>query len=149
MNNQKNKSWDRKLPQRKENTRKERIVIDDEPRVVFNFRDFDKQQIPPGQSFNEWEKDGRLSPLFKSLVEISELTLKEAMSREVIKKYKEFPPHSFFEPPKHIAKDANWATINRIDGQKSRVVGHLVNNIFYVVFLDKNHQFYPTKKKNT
>ena len=37
----------------------------------------------------------------------------------------------------------------KVKEQKGRVAGHIIENIFYVVFLDKNHRFYVTEKKNT
>ena len=33
-----------------------------------------------------------------------------------------------------------------IKGQKGRVAGHIIDNIFYVVFLDREHRFYITEK---
>jgi hypothetical protein len=36
-----------------------------------------------------------------------------------------------------------------IKGQKGRVAGHIIENVFYLVFLDKEHRFFITEKKNT
>lgn len=43
----------------------------------------------------------------------------------------------------------NWAVIMDIKGQKGRVAGHIIDNIFYVVFLDREHRFYITEKRHT
>ena len=52
-----------------------------------------------------------------------------------------------FKFPKNITKDANWGRIH-ING-KTVIVGHIVRNKFYVVFLDKNHEFWIAEKKHT
>lgn len=36
-----------------------------------------------------------------------------------------------------------------IKGQKPRVAGHIIDNVFYVVFLDKDHKFFPAPLKRT
>ena len=36
-----------------------------------------------------------------------------------------------------------------VKGQKGRVAGHIIDNIFYVVFLDREHRFYITEKRHT
>ncbi len=45
--------------------------------------------------------------------------------------------------------DVEWATIQKIVGQKTRVAGYLIKNVFYPVFLDKDHLFYPSTKRHT
>ena len=36
-----------------------------------------------------------------------------------------------------------------IKGQKGRVAGHIIDNIFYVVLLDREHRYYITEKRHT
>lgn len=43
----------------------------------------------------------------------------------------------------------NTRVITSIGGQKGRVAGYMKENTFYIVFLDKNHQFWITEKKHT
>lgn len=50
---------------RKENVRNERNVKEDMPKISFNFKDFDQMQCPPGQTFEQWEKEHGLSKLMK------------------------------------------------------------------------------------
>lgn len=50
-----------------ENERSERNVKDEQPKLSFNFKDFDTSQCPPGQTFEQWQKEGRLSVLMKNL----------------------------------------------------------------------------------
>ena len=42
-----------------------------------------------------------------------------------------------------------WAVIKGMKGQKGRVAGYVIGNVFYVVFLDQNHRFWVTEKKGT
>jgi hypothetical protein len=41
---------------RKENIREEKVIKGELPKVVFSFKDFDKDQIPPGQTYEDWQK---------------------------------------------------------------------------------------------
>lgn len=63
------------------------------------------------------------------------------------KEYGEFPKNSGFKYPRHIEKDVNWAALH-ITGQNV-LGGFIYGNTFFVVFLDKDHQFWITKKKHT
>ena len=54
-------------PERAQNTREIRNVKEELPLICFNFKDFDRNQIPPGQSFEQWQKDGLLSKLLEKL----------------------------------------------------------------------------------
>lgn len=112
--------------------------------VVFSFKDFDINQ---GQSFEDWEKETILSNLLNRLRSINAFTIEEALSNQTIKLYNSFPKSSDFLHPKHIHEAVKWGTI-RIKG-KERVCGYLEDNIFYVVFLDKDHRFWISNKKHT
>ena len=132
---------------RKENIREERHVDGIVPKVVFSLKDIDKNQIPPGQSYEEWA-DNRLLPyLLEKLEYISQKTMVEAIQEGYIKVYGDFPPRSDFRHPTYIAADVKWAVIMNIKGQKGRVAGHIIDNVFYIVFLDLYHNFYKMKKR--
>lgn len=132
----------KKADQRKENIRSERIVEGDLPKVVFSFKDFDKTQIPPGQTFEDWQERGYLAYFLEKLAHISELTMIEAKQQKYITEYGTFPKLSDFKHPRHIVQDVNWAVIKKIKGQKGRVAGHIIGNVFYIVFLDLDHAFW-------
>jgi len=112
--------------------------------VVFSLKDFDINQ---GQKFEEWEEERILSNLLTRLREISAYLIEEALGQQIIKVYDNFPANSDFNHPKHVAEGVKWSTI-RVKG-KERIVGYLEENIFYVVFLDKDHRFWITEKKHT
>lgn len=112
--------------------------------VVFSLKDFDINQ---GQKFEEWETEKILSNMLTRLREISVYTIEEAIAKQIIKIYDCFPDQSDFNHPRHISAGVKWASI-RIKG-KERIIGYVEDNIFFIVFLDKDHRFWITEKKNT
>ena len=72
----------------------------------------------------------------------------ESEQNKFIKVYGDFPTNSEFKNP-FPESELSWAVIMKISGQKGRVAGYIIGHIFYVVFLDAAHKFYPTEKKNT
>ena len=114
--------------------------------IVLSFRDFDRNQ---GQSFEEWEDDKLLALAVCKLREICQLTIGQATAQQIIKQYTKigFPPESVFEHPKHVLPDVIWCSMH-IKG-KECIIGYFEDNVFQVVFLDKNHEFWKTRKKNT
>ncbi len=135
--------------ERKTNTREERKVKEELPKILFSFKDFDNKQIPPGQSYDNWQEEKLLAYMLQKFGYICCLNIVEAQQQKVLKIYGDFPVNSDFDSPQHIVKDVKWAVIMDIKGQKGRVAGHIIDNVFYVVFLDKEHRFYITEKKNT
>lgn len=135
--------------ERKINTRQERKVKEDLPKILFSFKDFDVKQIPPGQNYENWQDEKLLAYMLQKFGNICSLNIVEAQQHKVLKIYGDFPIDSDFKPSQHIVKDVIWAVIMDIKGQKGRVAGHLIENVFYVVFLDKEQRFYITEKKNT
>lgn len=137
----------RELDERKQNTRTEHKVADEKPLIVFSFKDFDDSQCPPGQTFKQWEQDGLLSDLFTKLVDLSSKNRIDAERQEVVKVYGDWPKgHTDFKLPAHIQGKVDWGTLQRIGGQKARIAGYMVDNVFYIVFLDKEHKFYKSEK---
>ena len=118
----------------------------DEPKklIVFSLKDFDRAQ---GQDFEEWETGKILAGMMIRLREISNFTVIEAINKGILKAYGKFPSKSEFTFPIYIHPDVNWASL-RIQG-KERVAGYLEDNVFYIVFLDKDHRFWISEKKHT
>jgi hypothetical protein len=117
---------------------------DREKVIVFSFKDFDRNQ---GQSFPEWEAVNLLSLAMDKLSQISGLTMGQAQSQQIIKIYTKvpFPPNSDFKHPRHVKQGVTWASFH-VQG-KECIIGHVEDNIFNVVFLDKDHKFWITRKK--
>lgn len=131
---------------RRENVRNERKVKDELPKLSLNFKDFDWNQCPPGQTFEQWEDEKRLSILMRKFVELCKYNRTEAMQMKMLKVYGEFPNNSEFKKPDYIVGEVQWGTLQRIGGQKPRLAGYIIDSVFYPVFLDKEHKFYPSSK---
>lgn len=145
----KSKSTEESRFERTRNTREEKKVKEDLPKMVFSFKDFDIKQIPPGQTYDKWQEDKLLAYMLQKFGHICGLNIVEAQQQKVLKIYGTFPPKTDFKAPQHITDDVNWAVVLDIKGQKGRVAGHIIDNIFYVVFLDQEHRFYIAEKRNT
>ncbi len=135
---------------RKSKNRNEYIVAEERPLMVFSFKDFQyNQQIPPGYSYSQWQESKLLAYMLDKFGFICNMNRIEAVQEGYIKVYDHFPVNSKFTNPFIYDNDLQWAVVMNIKGQKPRVVGYIKDNIFFVVFLDGDHIFYPTTKKNT
>lgn len=136
-------------------------------RSKFNFSYFDINH--PGQDFVDWNDTDGNSKLVKLINKLKEFTRESLLHWEeekigsakkrggrqsVLEIYKEFPKSSAFRHPPHVPEDVWWGRF-RIDNS-TRLAGFVIPkelngnseydcNTFYVVFLDKNHQFYITQ----
>jgi len=135
--------------ERKANNRIERQVAEERPLMLFSFKDFQyNSQIPPGQTYTEWQMEDLLAYLLEKFGYICNVNRIEAEQNKFIKVYGEFPANSEFDDP-FPDRELQWAVIMKIAGQKGRVAGHVIGHVFYVVFLDAEHKFFPSEKKNT
>lgn len=105
-----------------------------------------KLDINQGQSIDAWEKEGLLSVFCQMMRQIGQYNSTQVYANQMIKQYTKvgFPPDSEFEEPKHVSP-AYWAVIHIKPKSKEVVAGYIEDEIFYIVFLDKEHQFWPTK----
>jgi hypothetical protein len=134
--------------ERSRNIREERKVKEDLPKMLFSFKDFDRKQLDIGQTYEIWEENKLLSYMVEKFGYICQLNRIEAEQQGYITVYYDFPIKSDFKNPFPDVK-LDWAVVTKIGGQKSRVAGHIIDNIFYVVFLDKEHRFFIAEKKHT
>lgn len=137
---------------RKENTRELQKTVDHRSLLNFNFKYFDGTQpnISP-QPWSVWEELQLLSKFNNRLVQLSSLTRDEAIKQGQIRPYFEFPSKkvkSQFCIPRGLEHVDNWAVLKGLGGL-TRVAGFIEEDTFYVVFLDKDHQFWPSPKKHT
>lgn len=120
---------------------------------------FERLDITQGQTLKQWNDDG---DLLLKLIEMSALLNKLTYSQAITQKYiieynvddktkfsaTNMPLTSVWKYPKNLLnKKVKWCKIRL--GSTRRVIGHMDNNIFYVIFLDKDHDFYPTEPNNT
>lgn len=136
-----------------------------EQKMKFNFHYFTHGKNA-GQNFEEWNEQPGKSAIVKLLEKLKSyceqpLThwkTQRLESGNVLEIYNKFPAHSTFKHPKCVPSDVCWGRF-RLGGTE-RLAGFVVpqniakennlrfdQNTFYVVFLDKNHEFYPTKMK--
>ena len=122
------------------------LKVDENENFCFSLEHYDQNQ---GQSFAEWEREGLLSKTMDVLKGYCKNKLISQVDGKKFTVYDSFPPKDktkfFF--PKYISEDARWGRIH-ING-KSVIVGHIIRNKFYIVFLDKNHEFWISEKKHT
>lgn len=114
--------------------------------IVFSLKYLDNTQ---GQKTEEWENSKILAKALNRIQGICSMTITDAIQKQVLKIYgKGIPKGSEYKHPKYLDEDIEWASI-RIQG-KERIVGFVeMDFIFNIVFLDMEHEFYPSKKKNT
>lgn len=110
----------------------------------FSFEDFCTKQ-KYASSFLDWQNCGLLSKAMEVLHGYS----KSPVIYDTAGKfslYNDFPKstETLFEFPEHVTPDASWVRIH-VNGP-SVIIGHIISSTFYVVFLDKTHKFYLTKK---
>lgn len=115
-----------------------------------SFKYFKNIDIAPAQSINTWKAEDRIFDMLLALKDISSnhATIVQT-SRLTL--YEEYPSKdkNEFTLPENLPSDIKWGTIQNIGGQKARIAGFLKDNIFYLVYLDKNHRFWITKPKNS
>jgi hypothetical protein len=110
--------------------------------ILYNLKYFDHTQ---GQNFPEWEQEGLLAEALDTLKGYSTRRMNEVLGKREPKFtcYGSFPSGcKKFRHPKHVPPDAKWTRIH-VNGTRC-IIGHIVGNVFYLVFLDKDHEFWPT-----
>jgi hypothetical protein len=107
--------------------------------IVFSFLHFCKNQ---GATFKNWEKEGKLRETLEMLEDYSKKRIENTDKTYTI--YGDFPPNSEFTHPSNVPEDACWARIH-VNGNHI-IGGHIIGNVFYIVFLDSNHKFWITKR---
>ena len=114
--------------------------------ISFSFRYFEDSNIPPASSLQTWDCDDTLLDMLRELVHLSKYNITQLQSSKRITLYGEFPPRTLndFPLPTGLSKDENWGTLRNIGGQRARIAGFLKDNIFYIVYLDKEHKFYKS-----
>ncbi|MGM8361633.1 hypothetical protein ACSV4D_06945 [Flavobacterium sp. ARAG 55.4] len=112
-------------------------------KVSFQFIDTSQKF---GSTFKDWQKSGLLAKMLECFSGYCCNQLLQQVDGDKFSIYGNFPPKdkTLFSFPEFVPEDANWARIH-ITG-KVVVIGHIVKDTFYVVFLDKTHKFWLTKR---
>lgn len=100
-----------------------------------------------GQTIEEWDKLGLLKELFLRVKFVGQYSTQEAIQKEYIKQYTkvDFPPNSEFTTPVHLT-NITWAVMHLTTNSIEVVAGYFEDDIFYIIFLDKDHKFWPLSK---
>ncbi|MFB6454168.1 hypothetical protein ACE38W_02770 [Chitinophaga sp. Hz27] len=114
------------------------------PKLVFSFEYL--IDVREGQRFKEWQTLGHLAELMEMIRHLSKYSCEEALQEGCIKQYGEFPSHSKFTAPKHLPHK-NWGSMHITKKSKQVVAGFFEENVFNIVYLDKDHEFYPMAEK--
>jgi hypothetical protein len=113
--------------------------------ISFSWSKLDNTQ---GQTIKDWEDSGLLSDLCIRLQQIGQYHSSEALAKQLIKQYTKhkykLPDNSKFNEPKHIECPEVWSVIHITPTSKEVVAGYIEDDVFYIVFLDKDHLFWPT-----
>ena len=111
---------------------------------------FSKHIKGEGQTIEEWAKLDLLKPLVLRMKYLGQHPSLFVRQKRWIKEYHKviFPSNSGFKEPKHVV-GVTWAVMHVSDKSKEVVVGYIEDDVFFIVFLDKDHKFWPSKLKNT
>ncbi len=115
--------------------------------LSFCFR-FLKENDSVGQSIEQWEADGLLGDLFRKMVHACSVDITTLQTQKSLTNYGKFPVRDVtdFSCPTGISADENWAVLRNIGGQKKRVAGFINDDVFHVVFLDRDHRFWKSER---
>ena len=171
----KNIWWEdsQKLAEKRQNPRKDRFlqslpkdefvcdIAEARGKLSFSLKYFDGSQ-KAGQDFKDWN-DNEKTKLLDKLKEYSKENKQYWLNQRtgsggltILEIYGAFPRNSDFSCPIHVPDNVKWARF-RLES-KVRLIGFFIDeteaqekqlstDIFYVVFLDKNHRFYLTEKE--
>lgn len=136
-------------------------IADVKGKLSFSFKYFDGNQ-EAGQDFKDWN-DKQKQELLEKLRDYSRESKTYWLNQragagglKILEIYEAFPRNTDFEYPQHVPNDVRWARFRMESAM--RLVGFFVSeedvksknlstNVFYVVFLDKDHRFYKTETK--
>jgi len=134
--NRKSKNYKRQIGKLPDKGPKKRVI------------NFNLSKIVPdqGQSLKDWEKDGLLLKFNERMKAVGGLTREEALHQKIIKEYSSkigFPKKSKFKKPSYLSPD-RWAVMHLTNNSEEVVAGYIEDDVFYVVFLDQEHDFWDT-----
>lgn len=136
-------------------------IMEVKGKLSFSFQYFDGSQ-EAGQDFKDWtneQKDKLLDKLKDYSKETKVYWLNQRAGSgglKILEIYGDFPRNSDFTKPTHVPDNVKWSRF-RMEN-KVRLVGFFIDDeeakekqlssdVFYIVFLDKDHLFYKTESK--
>jgi len=114
------------------------ISVKPQQPITFSFAYLNRTQ---GHTLEEWHEQKLLVKMITRFRDFGMRPLYKCLN-EKFKKYPYFPPQSKYKHPPEVPPDAEWASMHL--GNMPCVIGHVIHDVFYVVFLDGDHEFWPT-----
>ncbi|MBQ7747177.1 MAG: hypothetical protein IJT92_07030 [Spirochaetia bacterium] len=136
-------------------------IADIKGKLSFSFKFFDGNQ-EAGQDFKDWN-DKQKQELLEKIRDYSRESKQYWLTQRVgggglcvLEIYGVFPHNTDFVYPRHVPDEVKWARFRMESAM--RLVGFFVpediskkltlsSDVFYVVFLDKDHRFYKMEKR--
>lgn len=114
--------------------------------LLVSLKHLDRKQ---GATLDEWDTESILSRAIEVFCGYCHSSLRSQVDGKKFTIYGKFPPSekTEFTHPPHVPEDAEWARIH-VTGTQC-LIGHVVKNVFYLVFLDTHHRFWKSELKNT
>jgi len=108
-----------------------------------NLRHLDETQ---GGTLEDWQSTAVLSNAVRTLRGLCSDGLRVQAQNETFTIYQGFPPpeKTDYHHPEHVPEDAEWARIH-VNGAHC-LIGHVINDTFYLVFLDTTHTFWKGRR---
>jgi len=99
-----------------------------------------------GSTFLDWQKREILAHAMEVLQGYCHRPLFEQVDGKKFTIYGDFPAtdKTKFTYPVNVPEDANWARIHA--SGLTVIAGHIIQDTFYVVFLDPGHKFFLTSR---
>lgn len=128
--------------------RKKRASVND-PERLQNFQislQYYIDDVPESGTLRIWEKECILADAIAVLAGYCKRPLREQIDGYKFTIYGGFPPEgkTDYAYPDNVPEDAHWARIH-VKGLPV-IIGHVVGNTFFIVFLDKNHRFWISER---
>ncbi|MNC09029.1 hypothetical protein D3C76_644830 [compost metagenome] len=120
--------------------------------LSFNLKHLDQTQPKNSpQTIAVWHDNDLLQSLVHRIMQVSQLTRLEAVQQQQLKIYGDFPPKdkTDFSHPAFVPENVYWGVLKHVGGQTGTVAGYIEDDVFNVVFFDKDHRFWITPKKHT
>lgn len=124
--------------------KKDSLSLLEDNYLLLSFRHLDRTQ---GHSLNYWEEQKMLASAMETIANTCSSLMTDVFNSKKCTIYGGFPPKNktSFTHPIHVPEDAKWARVH-VTG-KQCIIGHIVRNTFYIVFLDGDHDFWDASKK--
>lgn len=142
-----------KSTSRGKETRTPKSFADQASYMSISFLYFQNNDTSPAQSLNTWNVENRLLDILNTLHYVTSNDITQLQSTDSkLTLYGNFPEKSVneFSLPSSLENSMKegdkWGVLRNIGGQKPRIAGFLRDNIFYIVYLDKDHKFYKSQK---